>query len=70
MAVLIKGMEMPANCLQCRLMWDGWCYALPETATQSEVINEIDRPEWCPLVEIKSRTKPDYKLLEEAGMEL
>lgn len=69
MAVLID-MDMPSNCLQCRLMWDGWCYALPETAVQSEAIHETDRPDWCPLVEIHTRNRPDYKLLEEAGMEL
>lgn len=71
MAVLIKGMKTPENCLQCRLMWDGWCYALPETAAQSEAIHETERPDWCPLVEIpKTKSPMTNKELEECNFEL
>ena len=50
MSVLIKGMEMPTSCADCRLMADGWCYSVG--LEQREKISTVKRPTWCPLVEI------------------
>lgn len=44
--VIIKGMEMPPNCKECRLHADGWCYAVEE---QPLATLGICRPDWCPL---------------------
>lgn len=44
--VIIKGMEMPENCKECRLHADGWCYAVED---QPFATLGICRPDWCPL---------------------
>ena len=50
MSVLIKGMEMPTSCAECRLMADGWCYSVG--LEQREKISTVKRPTWCPLVPV------------------
>ena len=50
MSVLIKGMEMPTSCADCRLMADGWCYSVG--LEQREKISTVKRPTWCPLVPV------------------
>ena len=50
MSILIKGMEMPKNCSDCRLMADGWCYSVG--LEQREKISTVKRPTWCPLVPV------------------
>lgn len=50
MSVLIKGMEMPAYCEECRLWVDRWCYATEERGYQEGMVR--NKPDWCPLVEI------------------
>lgn len=46
MSVLIKGMEMPENCWDCPLESYSECY-------NGRQVGSIDRPEWCPLEEVK-----------------
>lgn len=49
MSVLIRGMEMPKNCNECRFHVDGWCYVLrPESEEERKRITT----NYCPLVEI------------------
>ena len=48
--VIIKGMEMPENCTECRLLGVGrWCWAIPVDETQPGATREDKRPDWCPL---------------------
>lgn len=46
MSVLIKGMEMPKHCNECRFECRAYCF-LADT-----VIESNGRPDWCPLVEV------------------
>lgn len=49
MSILIKGMEMPKNCTECRFSVDGWCYVLrPESEEERKRITT----NYCPLIEI------------------
>lgn len=50
MSVLIRDMEMPTSCADCRLMADGWCYSVG--FEQREKISTVKRPTWCPLVPV------------------
>lgn len=51
MAILIKGMEMPTCCEECRLWVDRWCYATEERGYEEGMVRK--KPDWCPLVEIQ-----------------
>lgn len=55
--VIIKGMEMPENCKECRLHADGWCYAVED---QPFATLGICRPDWCPLC-----TAPEWISVED-----
>lgn len=48
MSVIVKGMEMPKNCNECRFAVDGWCYANPKQAN-GEALNKRIRTNWCPI---------------------
>ena len=50
MSVLIKGMEMPTSCDDCRLNNGISCYAVLEYMEDDVVGRTDDRPDWCPLV--------------------
>jgi len=50
MSILIRDMDMPANCAECRLMADGWCYSIG--LEQREKISTVNRPTWCPLIPV------------------
>lgn len=61
MSVLIKGMEMPSECRNCRMsVYHGntgktWC--TPADAILADGYRPVPfdgRPDWCPLVEIKT----------------
>lgn len=52
MSILIKGMEIPKNCTECRFACDGWCYAKEPTEPNSKSLATGTRPSWCPLIEI------------------
>jgi len=49
--VLIRGMEMPTSCNDCRFAVDGWCYVVPPTDRQPKLNYEV-RTNWCPLIEV------------------
>lgn len=60
MSVLIKGMEMPKNCIMCPMSHEG------DAANEREFIRCLatmqiipegvtDKPDWCPLVEVSER---------------
>ena len=46
--VLIKNMEMPEHCYDCVFEEKGWCCAVDGIRR----VESIDRPDWCPLVEV------------------
>jgi hypothetical protein len=48
--ILIPDMKMPFNCFECYLHRDGLCKITGENA----IAGYIDRPGWCPLLEISS----------------
>ena len=60
MSILIKGMEMPKNCEECRLntmyglpfACDGWCFAMSPTEPNSKSLATKTRPPHCPLIEL------------------
>ena len=65
MAVLIRGMEIPKNCVECRLGVYDWCVINNRERTESE-----DRPTWCPLVKVgASADKKEKEILEGSGFE-
>ena len=46
MSILIKGMEMPENCIDC------FAETYNECMATGKMVNSIGRPDWCPLVEV------------------
>ena len=52
MSILIRGMEMPKNCDKCRFQsaLRLYCDAMPYNFCGNT--DDIERPDWCPLVEI------------------
>lgn len=59
MSILIKGMEMPTYCEECRLWVDRWCYATEERGYEEGMVRK--KPDWCPLVEVPT---PHGRLIE------
>lgn len=60
MSVVVRGMEMPENCLKCPMQFGGWCYVSPPeidervAPTVDEAV-EKGKPDWCPLVEVPEK---------------
>lgn len=57
MSILIKGMEMPKNCVDCPLFEDKYhfhgCHAVPKSFDDMDMWDFVgDRPSWCPLIEV------------------
>ena len=58
MSILIKGMEMPENCIKCPMQFGGMCYVMPAEVDESRVAPTVEealkqgKPDWCPLIEI------------------
>lgn len=56
MSILIKGMEMPMNCIVCPMQFGGMCYVQPPEIDEPRVAPTVDqcvsRASWCPLIEI------------------
>ena len=58
MSVLIKGMNMPENCIKCPMQFGGMCYVMPAEVDESRVAPTVEeawkqgKPDWCPLVEV------------------
>ena len=63
MSILIKGMEMPENCDKCRFQSELrlYCNAMPDNFCGNT--DDIERPDWCPLVEIPT---PHGRLIDAA----
>ena len=69
MSVIVKGMEMPKNCAECRFCVNGFTDAAPVYECACETYENVSvlvddhgkpfdfRPDWCPLVEIKEGVK-------------
>ena len=52
MSILIYW-EMPIACRDCRLQYSGWChYRIFEERRIEDENLVIERPDWCPLIEI------------------
>jgi len=66
MSVLIRGMEMPKNCIECPMQFGGMCYVQPEEINEPRVANtplEVKgRASWCPLEEVK---EAEFKMHKE-----
>ena len=61
MSIIVRGMEMPTDCRECRLMeyhcstGETWCAPAERILTVDFKPIPFDgRPDWCPLVEIKT----------------
>ena len=66
--VIIKGMEMPENCNECRLLGEGrWCWAIPVDETQPGATREDKRPDWCPLRSAPKWISVEERLPEKTG---
>ena len=55
MSILIKGMEMPKRCRECRFDSAGWCFATDRIDNRTRFVKfaTYDSPqEWCPLVPV------------------
>ena len=48
MSILIRGMEMPKSCTDCRFLVDGWCYAALPGSKEERIRTSF----YCPLVEV------------------
>lgn len=58
MSVLIKGMEMPRNCLECELygaMYSSGCDVASLGIPKRYNYDPHTRPDWCPLVELPEK---------------
>lgn len=66
MSVLIRGMEMPQNCDKCRFQsaLRLYCDAMPYNFCGNT--DDIERPDWCPLVEIST---PHGRLVDIKSVE-
>lgn len=67
MSVLIKNMEMPQKCGQCKLYhaeYPMYCMAVEGHRTVGAPYG-MQRPDWCPLVEVK---EPHGRLIDADKM--
>ena len=52
MSILIKGMDMPKNCEECRFDAGGYCTAKSINFLDWSNVDDQPKPSWCPLIEI------------------
>ena len=52
MSILIKGMEMPKNCIYCELYEADWYWCRAAKKEYYETIENKAHPDWCPLIEV------------------
>lgn len=57
MSILIRGLKMPKNCVDCPLFESKYhfhgCHAVPQSFNDMDMWNFVgDRPSWCPLTEV------------------
>lgn len=50
MSVIVRGMEMPNSCWECRFSIDGYCQAMEPGARTDD--NPAQVTNWCPLEEV------------------
>lgn len=57
MSILIKGMEMPDSCYDCRFFVDAWCYAfgIDDWRNAYNKPPKGERLDNCPLVEVPTQ---------------
>ena len=59
MSVLVKGMEMPDSCNNCPCSKNlVWCFSVAKQGvSEPRCVDHLglERPDWCPLVEIPER---------------
>ena len=62
MSVVVKGMEMPENCRECRFQdfgsttGDTWCGVKDIVLAKNfEVIGFDGKPDWCPLIALPDK---------------
>lgn len=73
MSILIKGMRMPENCIECPMQFGGMCYVMPAEVDESRVAPTVEealeqgKPDWCPLVEIP---EPHGDLIDRKAPEI
>ena len=63
MSILIRGMEMPKKCGQCKLFhaeYPMYCMAVKGYRTVGAPYG-MPRPDWCPIVEVK---EPHGRLID------
>lgn len=68
MSIIVKGMEMPKNCNECRFAVDGWCYANPKQAN-GEALNKRVRTNWCPLRPLPKKHGDLVDISQEVNIE-
>lgn len=56
--ILIKDMEMPKTCGECRFSVDGWCYAIASNDDQPGYIKPYEKAKWCPLIGVPEDVQP------------
>ena len=67
MSVIVKNMDMPDSCYECRMRTDyGFCSAMPKEFCG--YTDDKKRIDWCPLVEIHkdARLIDANKLIDDA----
>ena len=70
MSVVVKDMNVPRKCTDCRFMVDGWCYAICLPEDQPDRLPLNGKPEWCPLSEERDVANGKWiKLDMHRGME-
>lgn len=52
MSILIKGMEMPKNCEECRFDAGGYCTAKSINFLDWSNVDDQPKPSWCPLTKL------------------
>lgn len=70
MSVLIKGMKMPQNCYDCRLLYD--CYSCKVTGARIDYDRcDNERLADCPLIELRNVANECYRgeVLYDAGID-
>ena len=74
MSILIKGMEMPKKCGQCKLFhaeYPMYCMAVKGYRTVGAPYG-MPRPDWCPIIELpfaEELAEKLYKQIEKAVIE-
>ena len=63
MSIIVKGMDMPKSCEECRLYVDKWCYAIDVESFTEE--NGTKATFICPLIEIPT---PHGRLIAEGSV--